>query len=60
MLGIQTSESVQVLDGVAPTDTVITTGAYAMDEGTKVKIGTPRVNVGDGKSDDDTKEKGGK
>jgi HlyD family secretion protein len=58
-LGIQTPESVQVLDGVAPTDMVITTGAYAMDDGTKVKIGTPPSSTDDDKGDD-AKEKGGK
>jgi multidrug efflux pump subunit AcrA (membrane-fusion protein) len=40
-LGIQTPETVQVLSGVSPADLVITTGAYALDDGTKVKIGTP-------------------
>jgi HlyD family secretion protein len=59
-LGTQTRETVQVLDGVAPTDMVITTGAYAMDDGTKVKIGTPPVGADDDKGADDTKEKGGK
>ena len=39
-LGIQTATSVQVLNGLTTTDTVITTGAYGLDEGTKVKIGT--------------------
>ena len=39
-LGIQAAESVQVLNGLSPADTVITTGAYGLDEGTKVKIGT--------------------
>jgi HlyD family secretion protein len=39
-LGIQTATSVQVLDGLSSADTVITTGAYGLDEGTKVKIGT--------------------
>ncbi len=39
-LGIQTPESVQVLDGVSASDMVITTGAYALDDGTKVKTGT--------------------
>jgi len=58
-LGIQTAESVQVLDGVAPNDRVITTGAYAMDDGTKVKIGTPPSSADDDKGDD-AKEKDGK
>jgi HlyD family secretion protein len=39
-LGIQTATSVQVLNGLSPAETVITTGAYGLDEGTKVKIGT--------------------
>jgi HlyD family secretion protein len=38
-LGIVTTESAQVLSGISPADTVITTGAYGLDEGTKVKIG---------------------
>jgi multidrug efflux pump subunit AcrA (membrane-fusion protein) len=38
-LGIQTPESVQLLSGVTPADMVISTGAYGLDEGTKVKIG---------------------
>jgi HlyD family secretion protein len=38
-LGIQTSESVQVLSGLTIADNVITTGAYGLDEGVKVKVG---------------------
>lgn len=38
-LGIQDSEDVQILGGVTASDMVITTGAYGLDEGTKVKIG---------------------
>ena len=38
-LGIDDGTDVQVLTGVAPGDLVITGGAYALDEGTKVKIG---------------------
>jgi HlyD family secretion protein len=37
--GIQTRESVQVLSGLTAADTVITIGAYGLDEGTKVKVG---------------------
>ncbi|HZY62578.1 MAG TPA: efflux RND transporter periplasmic adaptor subunit [Edaphobacter sp.] len=40
-LGIQTPQEVQVTSGISSSDTVITTGAYAMDDGTKVKIGKP-------------------
>ena len=38
-VGIQTPESVQVLSGITTADTVITTGAYGLDDGTKVKVG---------------------
>jgi len=38
-LGIQTVTTVQVLGGVTAADSVITTGAYGLDDGTKVKIG---------------------
>ena len=38
-LGIHTTESAQVLSGLAAGDTVITTGAYGLDPGTKVKAG---------------------
>jgi RND family efflux transporter MFP subunit len=58
-LGIQTPLSVQVLNGVAPTDSVITTGAYGLDDGTKVKIGTPPSTADDDKGDD-AKEAGDK
>lgn len=40
-LGISDGEDVQVLSGLSATDTVITGGAYGLDEGTKVKIGKP-------------------
>jgi RND family efflux transporter MFP subunit len=39
-LGVQTSDDVQVLSGISASDMVITTGAYGLDENTKVKIGT--------------------
>jgi HlyD family secretion protein len=38
-IGIQTAKEVQVLSGITAKDTVITTGAYALDDGTKVKVG---------------------
>ncbi len=37
--GITDGATVQILSGLASTDTVITTGAYGLDEGTKVKVG---------------------
>jgi multidrug efflux pump subunit AcrA (membrane-fusion protein) len=40
LLGIQTATTVQVLSGLTTADTVITTGAYGLDDGTKVKAGT--------------------
>jgi len=38
-LGIRNSESAQILGGVSPADSVITSGGYGLDEGTKVKVG---------------------
>jgi multidrug efflux pump subunit AcrA (membrane-fusion protein) len=38
-LGIQNADEVQVLSGLTPSDMVISTGAYGLDENTKVKIG---------------------
>jgi multidrug efflux pump subunit AcrA (membrane-fusion protein) len=38
-LGINDGEDVQILQGVTAQDTVITTGAYGLDDGTKVKVG---------------------
>jgi HlyD family secretion protein len=38
-LGITNTESAQILSGVTAGDTVITTGGYGLDEGTKVKVG---------------------
>jgi HlyD family secretion protein len=43
-LGIQTENLIQVLEGLTPANNVITTGAYALDDGTKVKIGPPAVD----------------
>ncbi len=45
-LGIRNSESAQVLSGLAAGDTVITTGGYGLDAGTKVKVG-PAEAAGD-------------
>jgi HlyD family secretion protein len=39
-IGIQTTESIQILSGLKPGDMVITTGGYGLDDGTKVKVGT--------------------
>jgi len=45
-LGIDDGANVQVLGGLAPTDLVITGGAYALDEGTKVRIGPAAAGGG--------------
>ncbi len=45
-LGIDDGTDVQVTSGLAPTDMVITTGAYGLDEGTKVKIGAAAAGGG--------------
>ena len=46
--GITDGTDTQVLSGLAAGDTVVTTGAYGMDDGTKVKITAP------GEGDEDT------
>jgi multidrug efflux pump subunit AcrA (membrane-fusion protein) len=38
-LGLEDAEDVQVTSGLAPTDQVITGGAYGLDDGAKVKVG---------------------
>lgn len=38
-VGIQAGESTQVLNGLRPSDTIIVTGGYGLDDGTKVKVG---------------------
>ncbi|MFP5235158.1 MAG: efflux RND transporter periplasmic adaptor subunit [Acidobacteriota bacterium] len=50
-LGIHDGKDVQVLSGLSQSDTVITVGAYGLDEGTKVKVGAPEA--------DDAKPAGG-
>jgi len=48
-VGMRTAERVQIVNGVTPSDMVVTEGGYGLDDGTKVTIG--------GAKDDD---KGGK
>jgi len=38
-LGIADGEDVQITEGISKSDTVITTGAYGLDDGAKVKVG---------------------
>ena len=56
-LGIQNTGSVQILSGLTPSDMVISTGAYGLDQNTKVKIGadpsaTSNADDGNGKDAD--------
>jgi HlyD family secretion protein len=37
-VGIRLPDTVQITSGINPTDTVITSGAYGIDDGTKVKV----------------------
>lgn len=54
-VGIQTAEKAQILSGVTTKDTVVTTGGYGLDEGTKVKIGAPDKGDDDKASGGDDK-----
>ncbi|MGC9223480.1 MAG: efflux RND transporter periplasmic adaptor subunit [Terracidiphilus sp.] len=45
-VGIVDGADVQVLSGVTPGDMVITGGAYALDEGTRVKVGPAEASGG--------------
>jgi HlyD family secretion protein len=47
--GITDGQDTQILSGVQPGDMVVTTGAYGMDDGTKVKITAP--GAGDDKDE---------
>lgn len=49
-VGITDGDDVQILNGLSTTDTVITGGAYGLDEGTKVKVG-PAASEDDAKPD---------
>jgi RND family efflux transporter MFP subunit len=51
-IGIQNADTVQILSGLAPSDMVISTGAYGLDENTKVKIGAT-TDTDSGKDTDD-------
>jgi len=39
--GIIDGEDIQISSGLDGSETVITVGAYGLDEGTKVKVGKP-------------------
>jgi len=51
-IGIQNKDDAQILSGVTAADMVISTGAYGLDDGTKVKIGAD-PNAKPGKDPDD-------
>jgi HlyD family secretion protein len=53
-VGIQTTESAQIVSGLKPSDMVITTGGYGLDEGSKVKVGPAEKKDSAGKSDAET------
>jgi HlyD family secretion protein len=53
-VGIQNGKEVQIVAGITAQDTVITVGAYALDDGTKVKVGVAGDDKPDaGKAGDD-------
>jgi len=52
-IGIQNADEVQILSGLTPADMVISTGAYGIDENTRVKIGTDPNVKPDGKDAED-------
>lgn len=51
-LGIQDGEDVQITGGLTASDTVVTAGAYGLEDGSKVKVGPAEV---DAKPGSDTK-----
>jgi multidrug efflux pump subunit AcrA (membrane-fusion protein) len=55
-LGLQDAEEVQIIGGLAPSDLVITGGAYGLDDGAKVKVGPAE---GDGNKPEAGKGRGG-
>jgi multidrug efflux pump subunit AcrA (membrane-fusion protein) len=57
-LGISDGEDVQVTQGLDGSETVITTGSYGLDDGTKVKVGkaTEDENQGGDKKDVNKKD----
>jgi HlyD family secretion protein len=48
-IGINDGQDVQITQGLTGSEMVITTGAYGLDEGTKVKIGKPEAGSGETK-----------
>jgi HlyD family secretion protein len=45
-IGLRTTEKVQILSGVSPSDLVVTEGGYGLDDGTKVTIVSKQEDAG--------------
>ena len=56
-VGMRTSEKIQIVSGVTPSDMVVTEGGYGLDDGTKVTVGGAKDDDKGGK--DDTPAAGG-
>ncbi len=52
-VGLRTTEKVQILSGVGPSDMVVTEGGYGLDDGTKVTLGGKDKDDDKGDSADD-------
>jgi multidrug efflux pump subunit AcrA (membrane-fusion protein) len=50
-VGLRTTEKVQIISGVAPSDIVVTDGGYGLDDGTKVTVGSGKDDDKSGKDD---------
>jgi len=50
-VGLRTTEKVQILNGVTPSDMVVTEGGYGLDDGTKVTVGGGKGDDNGGKDD---------
>lgn len=48
-LGINDGENVQVTQGLTGSETIITTGAYGLEDGTRVTVGKPAAEGGENK-----------
>ncbi len=48
-IGLRTTEKVQILSGVSPSDMVVTEGGYGLDDGTKVTIVSKQEDAGGSK-----------
>jgi len=50
-VGLRTTDKVQILSGVTPSDLVITEGGYGLDDGSKVTVGGADEDSGKGAND---------